>query len=111
MSTSPSNTLVLSPGERLSVQVPTSPQASAVIWEFAVDHGDIGFGLYFQRGGVAVVEHLIPPSSRDCSIDLFIGKHQYQEQGMYLLEFINTHSSRQKTVFYRVFYQNATAQQ
>jgi len=102
--------LDLAPGERLSVQVPTSPQATAVVWEFATGQGSVGFGLYFQRRGSKNIEQLIPAAPRECSVNLIIGKHQYQEQGVYLLEFINTHSARPETVFYRVFYQSNTIQ-
>lgn len=107
-STPPADPLDLAPGERVSVQVPTSQHASAIIWEFATEQGDIGFGLNFQRNvSVQVaVEQLLPVTPRDCAVDLLQGKHQYQDQGVYLLEFVNTHSTRPKIVYYRVFYQN-----
>lgn len=105
---SSANRLNLAPGERVLVQVPTSPQASAIIWEFATEQGDVGFGLNFQRCGEVqkAVQQLLPVTPRDCGVDLVLGKHQYQEQGTYLLEFVNTHSTRPKIVYYRVFYQD-----
>ena len=107
-SMSSANCLNLAPGERVLVQVPTSLQASAIIWEFATDQGSVGFGLKFERNvEVQVsVQQLLPVTPRDCAVDLVLGKHQYQDQGTYLLEFVNTLSTRPKIVYYRVLYQN-----
>ena len=93
------------------VQVPTSLQSSAIIWEFATEKGSVGFGLKFERSGEdqALVYQLLPVTPRECATDLMLGKHQYQEQGTYLLEFINIHSTCSTIVYYRVFYQNKTA--
>ena len=105
--------LTLAPGESLAIQVPTSPQAAAIFWEFATERGDIGFGLRFEwtekRLGSEqqhrYSEQLLPVTVRDCSQDLVLGSHQYQAQGVYTLDFVNAHSSLPKTVHYRVFYQ------
>ncbi len=35
-------------GEVLTVRVPTHQNGSHLFWEFATDHYDIGFGLYFE---------------------------------------------------------------
>ncbi|XP_051502656.1 Golgi resident protein GCP60-like [Myxocyprinus asiaticus] len=35
-------------GEMLTVRVPTHEDGSHLFWEFATDHYDIGFGLYFE---------------------------------------------------------------
>ncbi|XP_065144500.2 Golgi resident protein GCP60 [Paramisgurnus dabryanus] len=35
-------------GEVLTVRVPTHEEGSHLFWEFATDHYDIGFGLYFE---------------------------------------------------------------
>ena len=104
--------LTLSPGETVAVQVPTSVQASAIFWEFATAYGDIGFGVNFQwREGEASNPHskhserLLPVTVRNCSEDLVLGSHQYQEQGTYTLDFVNSHSTLPKTIYYKVFYQ------
>lgn len=104
--------LTLSPGETVAVQVPTSVQASAIFWEFATAYGDIGFGVSFQwREGAGVGSHskhserLLPVTLRNCSVDLVLGSHQYQDQGTYTLDFVNSHSILPKTVYYKVFYQ------
>lgn len=95
--------LTLAPGETVAVQVPTSPQASALFWEFVTESGDVGFGLSFQGG--QQLHQLLPVTVRDCSEDLVLGSHQYQDKGTYILEFANSHSAIPKVVHYRVFYQ------
>ncbi|KAJ3658648.1 hypothetical protein Zmor_010375 [Zophobas morio] len=37
-------------GETVTVRVPTHPEGSRLFWEFATDHYDIGFGVYFEYG-------------------------------------------------------------
>ncbi|KAJ8919445.1 hypothetical protein NQ315_016545 [Exocentrus adspersus] len=37
-------------GETVTVRVPTHPHGSRLFWEFATDHYDIGFGVYFEFG-------------------------------------------------------------
>ncbi|XP_057200021.1 Golgi resident protein GCP60 [Triplophysa rosa] len=44
-------------GEVLTVRVPTHEDGSHLFWEFATDHYDIGFGLYFEW------KDLTPPAS------------------------------------------------
>lgn len=112
----PENQLVLNPGESVDVQVPTSTQASAVFFEFVTERGDIGFGLTFQRksevagGGHSwPVQELLPVTKRNCSVDLILGNHRYEHQGLYTLKFDNSHSPAEpKVVYYKVFYQSAT---
>lgn len=105
--------LVLAPGETVSVQVPTTTQASAIFWEFATAGGDVGFGLGFQwseshskgEGPHRYSEQLLPVTVRECWEDLVLGSHQYQDTGVYTLNFVNSHSDTPKTVYYKVFYQ------
>jgi len=37
-------------GETVTVRVPTHREGSRIFWEFATDHYDIGFGVYFEYG-------------------------------------------------------------
>ncbi|XP_044749031.1 Golgi resident protein GCP60 [Coccinella septempunctata] len=37
-------------GETVTVRVPTHANATRLFWEFATDHYDIGFGIYFEYG-------------------------------------------------------------
>ncbi|KAF5297346.1 hypothetical protein FQA39_LY12185 [Lamprigera yunnana] len=37
-------------GETVTVRVPTHKEGSRIFWEFATDHYDIGFGVYFEYG-------------------------------------------------------------
>ena len=110
----PENQLVLTPGETVDVQVPTSPQASAVFFEFVTERGDIGFGLKFHRrsdspGPSWAVRELLPVTKRNCSVDLILGNHHYEHQGTYILTFDNSHSPNEaKVVYYKVFYQSTT---
>ena len=104
--------LVLSPSEKVSIQVKTSSEASAVFWEFATGEGDIGFGLSFQQDGqnndTYSIAELLPVVNRDCSEDLVLGSHQYQVSGTYFLHFDNSHCECSKVVYYKVFYQRTT---
>lgn len=106
--------IVINPGELISVQVPTSANASAIFFEFVTEKEDIGFGLSFQRKSEKAdvewpMEQLLPITRRDCSEDLVLGSHQYQVQGMYNLHFDNSHSlNMSKVVYYKVFYQTPT---
>ena len=40
--------LQVSHGETVTVRVPTHKDGSALFWEFATDHYDIAFGLFFE---------------------------------------------------------------
>ena len=110
----PQDQLTINPGETVTVQVPTSPNATAIFWEFVTISGDIGFGLSFQRlsedpNQTYPVEPLLPIVKRDCSEDLVLGSHQYQLLGTYFLHFDNSHSPHSsKVVYYKVFYQKST---
>ncbi len=110
---SPESRLVIGGGETLSVQVPTSTEASAIFWEFVTTAGDVGFGLNFQRKATEAgqgwpVEELLPVVRRDCSEDLVLGSHTYQTQGTYYLLFDNSLSpDTQKLIYYKVFYQRS----
>ena len=43
------NTIIkVSHGETVTVRVPTHKDGSALFWEFATDHYDIAFGLFFE---------------------------------------------------------------
>ena len=35
-------------GESLTIRVPTHPDGKCIVWEFATDNYDIGFGLFFE---------------------------------------------------------------
>lgn len=35
-------------GETLTIRVPTHPDGNCIVWEFATDNYDIGFGLFFE---------------------------------------------------------------
>ena len=113
-STSSQHQLTINPGETVTVQVPTSPNATAIFWEFVTTSGDIGFGLSFQRSSddpnlTFPIEPLLPVVKRDCSEDLVLGNHQYQLSGTYFLYFDNGHCPySSKVVFYKVFYQKST---
>ncbi|XP_031347920.1 Golgi resident protein GCP60 isoform X2 [Photinus pyralis] len=37
-------------GETVTVRVPTHKDGARIFWEFATDHYDIGFGVYFEYG-------------------------------------------------------------
>ncbi|CAH0561007.1 unnamed protein product [Brassicogethes aeneus] len=37
-------------GETVTVRVPTHPHGTRLFWEFATDHFDIGFGVFFEFG-------------------------------------------------------------
>ena len=106
--------LTVNPRERVTVQVPTSPSATAIFWEFVTTSGDVGFGLSFQRlsedpDQTYSVETLLPIVKRDCSEDLVLGSHQYQLSGTYFLHFDNSHCPHSsKVVYYKVFYQRST---
>ncbi len=97
----------------MSIQVPTSTEASAIFWEFVTAGGDIGFGLNFRRsdreaGHECPVDELLPVVRRDCSEDLVLGSHTYQTQGTYFLVFDNSLSpGGPKVVYYKVFYQKS----
>ena len=110
----PESQLLVSGGESVSIQVPTSEEGSAIFWEFVTESGDIGFGLSFQKRSEGArhecpMEELLPIVRRDCSEDLVLGSHQYQSQGTYFLQFDNSYSPNvTKVVYYKVFYQKTT---
>ncbi|XP_022657944.1 Golgi resident protein GCP60-like, partial [Varroa destructor] len=132
-------------GETVTVRVPTHDDGHSIFWEFATDHYDIGFGLFFEwtkTPGSAVSVHISdsedesceeeeehpgnddveavkqakdpegPPTSiivpiyrRDSHLEVYVGKHPYPGQGIYLLKFDNSYSLwRGKTLYYRVYY-------
>ena len=113
---SPALLLPLAPAENVSLQVPTSPQATAIFWEFATECNDIGFGLSFEEWSskeqspspMKHQEQLLPLTVRGYCEDLVLGSHQYQHQGTYTLTFINTNPTLPRTVYYKVFYQTTT---
>uniref|UniRef100_A0A0X3QAE4 Golgi resident protein GCP60 n=1 Tax=Schistocephalus solidus TaxID=70667 RepID=A0A0X3QAE4_SCHSO len=45
-------------GELVTIRVPVVPSGNCIVWEFATDNYDIGFGLFFEW---------VKPSSRDAS--------------------------------------------
>lgn len=59
-------------GETITVRVPTHPQGSKLFWEFATDHYDIGFGIYFEFGTPLTDEvsvHVSESDDEDVEID------------------------------------------
>lgn len=48
---------------------------------------------------------IIPIYRRDSHQEVYVGRHQYPGQGIYLLKFDNSYSLwRGKTLYYRVYY-------
>uniref|UniRef100_A0A8C9VDX2 Golgi resident protein GCP60 n=1 Tax=Scleropages formosus TaxID=113540 RepID=A0A8C9VDX2_SCLFO len=115
-------------GEVVTVRVPTHQEGSYLFWEFATDHYDIGFGVYFEwtdsanrtrvvwdgpseeekakkNASKPQVDEIVPVYRRDCHEEVYAGSHQYPGRGVYLLKFDNSYSLwRSKTVYYRVYY-------
>ncbi|ERL94476.1 Golgi resident protein GCP60 [Dendroctonus ponderosae] len=59
-------------GETITIRVPTHPQGSKLFWEFATDHYDIGFGIYFEFGTPLTDEvsvHVSESDDEDVEID------------------------------------------
>ncbi|XP_066154514.1 Golgi resident protein GCP60 isoform X1 [Euwallacea fornicatus] len=59
-------------GETVTVRVPTHPHGSRLFWEFATDHYDIGFGIYFEYGLPMTEEvsvHVSESEDEDVDID------------------------------------------
>uniref|UniRef100_A0A6P7G0J9 Golgi resident protein GCP60 n=1 Tax=Diabrotica virgifera virgifera TaxID=50390 RepID=A0A6P7G0J9_DIAVI len=52
-------------GETVTVRVPTHPHGSRLFWEFATDHYDIGFGVYFEFGTPKTEEVSVHVSESD----------------------------------------------
>jgi len=52
-------------GETVTVRVPTHPHGSRLFWEFATDHYDIGFGIYFEFGTPLTEEVSVHVSESD----------------------------------------------
>ncbi|KAJ8936948.1 hypothetical protein NQ318_015566 [Aromia moschata] len=52
-------------GETVTVRVPTHPHGSRLFWEFATDHYDIGFGVYFEFGTPTTEEVSVHVSESD----------------------------------------------
>ncbi|KAI5646264.1 golgi-dynamics membrane-trafficking domain-containing protein [Phthorimaea operculella] len=57
--------LTVGHGETVTVRVPTHHRARALCWEFATDHYDIGFGLYFEWSKSATGEVTVHVSESD----------------------------------------------
>ncbi|XP_062863682.1 Golgi resident protein GCP60 [Trichomycterus rosablanca] len=121
-------------GEVLTVRIPTNKDGSFFFWEFATDHYDIAFGLYFEwsnaeniskladteesasengesghnkeeSGKSKNVSEVVQLCRHDSHEDVYAGSHQYPGQGAYLLKFDNSYSLwRPKIVYYRVYY-------
>ncbi|XP_026113072.1 Golgi resident protein GCP60-like [Carassius auratus] len=126
--------ITVNQGEVLTVRVPTHQDGSQLFWEFATDHYDIGFGLFFEwkdltkpastettetkegteqvkgeeqagQGRCPLVHEVVPVSRRDSHEEVYAGSHQYPGQGVHLLKFDNSYSLwRPKVVYYRVYY-------
>lgn len=57
--------LTVGHGETVTVRVPTHPRARCLCWEFATDHYDIGFGLYFEWSKSPTTEVTVHVSDSD----------------------------------------------
>ncbi|VDL95530.1 unnamed protein product [Schistocephalus solidus] len=114
-------------GELVTIRVPVVPSGNCIVWEFATDNYDIGFGLFFewvnctktssartapspdplnqsQTPCKVVVEEVIPIYRRSSNVEIYCGSHAYPGNGNYLLKFDNTYSLwRSKMLYYRVY--------
>ncbi|CAG9762863.1 unnamed protein product [Ceutorhynchus assimilis] len=63
-------------GETVTVRVPTHPHGSRLFWEFATDHYDIGFGLYFEFGPPMTEEVSVHVSDSDDEEDIEIDEEE-----------------------------------
>ena len=104
----PDSILKVGRGETVTVRIPTYESGSALYWEFATEHYDIGFGASFEwedeEKGVRR-EPILPILRRSSQEKVITGSHAYPRAGTYLLLFDNSYSLlRSKTVYYRVFY-------
>ncbi|KAL3319968.1 Golgi resident protein GCP60 [Cichlidogyrus casuarinus] len=100
------------------IRVPTNKDGNSIVWEFATDYYDLGFGLYFayskkqkdeetKEGEVLEEEEieLIPVGRQNTFKEVYCGSHIYPGPGNYILKFDNSFSLlRTKNLFYRVFY-------
>ncbi|XP_012692095.1 Golgi resident protein GCP60 isoform X2 [Clupea harengus] len=50
----PDSIITVGRGEMVTVRVPTNEDGSYMFWEFATDHYDVGFGLYFEWADIPV---------------------------------------------------------
>ncbi|KAJ0176048.1 hypothetical protein K1T71_008222 [Dendrolimus kikuchii] len=57
--------LTVGHGETVTVRVPTHHRARCLCWEFATDHYDIGFGLYFEWSKSPTTEVTVHVSESD----------------------------------------------
>ncbi|XP_076155791.1 Golgi resident protein GCP60 isoform X2 [Alosa pseudoharengus] len=65
----PDSIITVGRGEVVTIRVPTNEDGKYMFWEFATDHYDIGFGLYFEWTNLATgsssVSTGIEPSDED----------------------------------------------
>lgn len=104
--------------------MPAHESGNCIVWEFATEYYDIGFGLFFewetppadlkkqmesemQNSDVEekLLTEIIPLTRRSSHETVFCGSHLYPSKGTYVLKFDNSFSLwRSKTLFYRVYY-------
>lgn len=61
-------------GETVTVRVPTHEDGSCLFWEFATDHYDIGFGVYFEwtiADSNTVTVHISESSDEDDELGMW----------------------------------------
>ncbi|XP_018609104.2 Golgi resident protein GCP60 [Scleropages formosus] len=64
----PDSVITVGRGEVVTVRVPTHQEGSYLFWEFATDHYDVGFGVYFEWSdspSTAVSIHVSDSSDED----------------------------------------------
>ncbi|CAH8625060.1 unnamed protein product [Dicrocoelium dendriticum] len=117
-------------GEVITIRVPVYPSGTSIVWEFATDDYDIGFGLFFEwscedsdesthllqmKGehdtsnrtddlstvtSSPQIEEIIPIYRRNCHKEIYCGSHVYPALGTYLLKFDNSYSLWRQKTLY-----------
>ena len=104
--------IVVGRGEAVTVRVPTHAQGSTLVFDFATELYNLGFGLSFEWPADSEgeqtgerVEVLLPVKRYESHSEVITGSHRYPGVGTYLLKFDNTFSMiRSKTLYYKVYY-------
>ncbi|KAL4623912.1 Golgi resident protein GCP60-like [Arapaima gigas] len=82
----PDSVVTVGRGEVVTVRVPTHPDGSYLFWEFATDHYDVGFGVYFEWSdspNTAVTVHVSDSSDEDEEEEYVVpmaGERQNEEE-------------------------------
>lgn len=62
-------------GEVVTVRVPTNEDGNYMFWEFATDHYDIGFGLYFEWTDLPTASNSLRAVTESTDEDLANGEY------------------------------------